>query len=67
MPKQTPDLKRSDPARPDRARMSARKEAGLRVEELKLKLQLLTDKYFDQSLRIIKRWVSEAGKDNKRG
>jgi len=40
-----------------------RKEAAQRVEELKLKLMVLADRHFEQSLRIIKSWL----KNDKKG
>jgi len=43
--------------------LQARKEAAQRVEELKLKLMLLADRYFEQSLRIIKRWLKDDATD----
>ena len=63
MPKQLAESKKSAPARPDRAVLQARKEAAQRVEELKLKLMLLADRYFEQSLRIIKRWLKDDATD----
>ena len=42
-----------------RAVALARKEAGERVEELKLKLLLMADRNFDQSLVIIRRWLHD--------
>ncbi|MDR0466681.1 MAG: hypothetical protein LBH94_04930 [Deltaproteobacteria bacterium] len=47
---------------PDRAVLLARKEASQRVEEMKLRLVVLVDRYFDQSLRIIKNWLQEDDK-----
>ena len=63
MPKKLAESKKSAPARPDRAVLQARKEAAQRVEELKLKLMLLADRYFEQSLRIIKRWLQDDATD----
>jgi len=63
MPKQLAESKKSAPARPDRAALQARKETTQRVEELKLKLTVLADRYFEHSLRIIKRWLQDDGKD----
>ena len=63
MPKELAESKKSAPARPDRAVLQARKEATQRVEELKLKLMLLADRYFEQSLRIIKRWLKDGATD----
>ena len=69
MPKQLAEPKKPSPARPDRAVAQARKEASQRVEELKLRLMVLVDRHFEQSLRIIKRWLQDNGKgkaQNKR-
>ena len=66
MPKQLAESKKSAPERPDRAALQARKEAVQRVEELKLKLMVLTEKYFEQSLRIIKYWLKDGEKDKAR-
>ena len=63
MPKQLAEPEKQALARPDRAVMQARKEAGQRVEELKLKLMMLVDRHFEQSLRIIKRWMRDDEKD----
>jgi len=63
MPKQLAESKKSAPAQPDRAVLQARKEAAQRIEEYKLKLMVLTDKYFEQSLRIIKRWLKDGEQD----
>jgi len=49
--------------RPDRAVVQARKEAAQRVEELKLRLMVLVDRHFEQSLRIIKGWMKGDEKD----
>jgi hypothetical protein len=49
--------------RPDRAVLQARQETAQRVEELKLKLMVLADRHFEQSLRIIKRWLKADAKD----
>ena len=64
MPKQPAELKKSVPAQPEQAMSQARKEAVQRVEELKLKLMVLADRHFEQSLRIIKSWIKDGGKDN---
>jgi len=66
MPKQLAEPKKSVLERPDRSVRQARKEAAQRVEELKIKIILLTDKYFEQSLRIIKSWLQENEKNNGR-
>ena len=68
MPKQLTESKKSELARPERAVLQARKEATQRVEELKLKLMVLADRYFEQSLRIIKRWMQDGaeGKTQKK-
>ncbi len=66
MPKAPAVSRKSELARSDRETVLARREASLRVEELKLKLQLLTDKHFDQSLNIIKRWMRDDGKEADR-
>ena len=63
MPKQLMEQEKSALERPDRAVMQARKETGQRVEELKLKLMMLVDRHFEQSLRIIKRWIQDDEKD----
>ena len=63
MPKQLAETKKPAPERPDRAALQARKETAQRVEELKLKLLLLGDRYFEQSLRIIKRWLKDNATD----
>ena len=63
MPKQLAESKKSAPARPDRAVLQARKESAQRVEELKLKLMALADRYFEQSLHIIKVWLKDGAKD----
>jgi hypothetical protein len=63
MPKQLAESKKLVPARPDRAALQARKEATQRVEELKLKLMLLADRYFEQSLSIIKSWLKDGATD----
>ena len=63
MPKQLAESKKSAPALPERAVLKARKEATQRVEELKLKLMVLADRYFEQSLRIIKLWLKDGEKD----
>jgi aromatic ring-opening dioxygenase catalytic subunit (LigB family) len=63
MPKQLTEPEKSALARPDRDVVQARKEAGQRVEELKLKLIMLVDRHFEQSLRIIKRWMRDDEKD----
>jgi len=44
--------------------LQTRKEAAQRVEELKLKLMILAERHFEQSLRIIKTWIKDNGKDN---
>jgi hypothetical protein len=60
MPKQQlAELKKSALVRPDRVVAQARKEAAQRVEALKLQLMVLVDRHFEQSLRIIKRWMDE--------
>ena len=59
MPKQLVESKKSVPERPERVSFQARKEASQRVEELKLKLTLLADRYFEQSVRIIKSWLKD--------
>ena len=64
MPKQLAEPKKSGLARPDRAVVLARKESGQRVEELKLKLMMLVDKHFEQSLRIIKGWMQDGEKES---
>jgi hypothetical protein len=64
MPKQLTESKKSTLARPDRAVLQERKEAAQRVEELKLKLMVLADRHFEQSLRIIKYWMKDDEKDN---
>ena len=63
MPKQLAEPKKSALVRPDRAVVQARKEAAQRVEELKLRLMALVDRYFEQSLRIIKNWLKDDEKD----
>ncbi|MDR2695860.1 MAG: hypothetical protein LBC79_05725 [Deltaproteobacteria bacterium] len=63
MPKQLEEAKKPAPARPDRAVAQARKEASQRVEELKLRLMMLVDRHFEQSLHIIKRWMKEDAQD----
>ena len=64
MPKQLlAEPKKPALARPDRAVVQARKEATQRVEELKLRLMALADRYFEQSLRIIKNWLKDDEKD----
>jgi len=65
MPNQPMELKKSAPAQPDRGTaLRARKEAAQRIEELKLRLMALADRHFEQSLRIIKSWIQDGGKDN---
>ena len=59
MPKQPEETKRPALAPPDRAAALARKEASQRVEELKLRLMMLVDRYFEQSLHIIRRWMQD--------
>ena len=59
MPKQPEEVKKPALARPDRAVAQARKEASQRVEELKLRLMMLVDRYFEQSLHIIKSWMKD--------
>ena len=63
MPKQLAESKKSALVQPDRAVLQERKEAAQRIEEHKLKLIVLTDKYFEQSLRIIKRWLKDGAQD----
>jgi len=63
MPKQA-DPGKPALARPDRAGGQARKEAVQRVEELKLRLMVMVDSNFEQSLRIIKGWIRDGEKDN---
>jgi hypothetical protein len=63
MPKQLAEPKKSGLVPPDRAVLQARKEASQRVEELKLRLVVLVDKYFEQSLRIIKSWMNDGEKN----
>ena len=63
MPKQLTAPGKSALARPDRVVALTRKEAAQRVEELKLKLMMLVDRHFEQSLRIIKRWMKDDVKD----
>ena len=63
MPKQLAEPKKSALARPERAEVQARKETTQRIEELKVKLMLLMDRHFDQSLRIIKGWLKDGEKD----
>jgi len=63
MPKQLAEPGKQALARPDRAALQERKEAGQRVEELKLKLMMLVDRHFEQSLRIIKRWMKDDEQD----
>jgi len=69
MPKQQPPAgpRKSGLVPPDRAVVQARKEANQRVEELKLKLLILVDKYFDQSVRILRRWLKDGAQDNTKG
>jgi hypothetical protein len=62
MPKQPTEPRKSGLVQPDRAVLLARKEASQRVEEMKLRLVVLVDRYFDQSLRIIKNWLQEDDK-----
>jgi hypothetical protein len=64
MPKQLAEPKKSAPARLDRAVMQARKETSQRIEELKLRLMMLVDRHFEQSLRIIKTWLKDGEKNN---
>ena len=66
MPKQLAELKKSALARPDLAVAQMRKETAQRVEELKLKLLALADRHFEQSLRIIKRWMKGSEKDMRK-
>ena len=63
MPKQLAEPKKPTLVRPDRVARQVRKEAAQRVEELKLKLMVLADRHFEQSLRIIKSWL----KNDKKG
>jgi len=58
MPKQPAEPKKPEHV-PDRAVLLARKQANQRVEELKLRLVVLVDKYFEQSLRIIQSWMKD--------
>ena len=67
MPKQPAEPKKSGLVPPDRAVVQARKEANQRVEELKLKLLILADKYFEQSVRIIRGWMKDGAQDNTKG
>jgi hypothetical protein len=46
--------------------LQARQEANQRVEELKLRLMVMVDRYFEHSLRIIKIWMKDAEKDKAR-
>ena len=64
MPKQLAEPKKSALERPDRSVRQARKQTAQRVEELKLKLMILMDRHFEQSLRIIKSWMKDGEKDN---
>ena len=64
MPKQLTEPKKSALVQPDRAVVQARKEAAQRVEELKLRLMVLADRHFEQSLRIIKSWMKDDAKDD---
>jgi len=66
MPKQQQqpaEAKKSGLAPPDRAVLQARKEATQRVEELKLRLMVMVDRYFEHSLRVIKIWLQKDAKD----
>jgi hypothetical protein len=63
MPKQPAEPKKSALARPDPAVVRMRKEAAQRVEELKLKLMVLAERHFEQSLRIIKYWLKDGETD----
>jgi hypothetical protein len=63
MPKQLAEPKKSGLVPPDRAVLLARKEATQRVEALKLRLVVLVDRYFEQSVRIIKSWMQDDEKD----
>ena len=65
MPKQLAEPKKSGLVRPDRAVLESRKEAAQRVEELKLKLTVLAERHFEQSLRIIKHWMKGGAKDTE--
>jgi len=70
MPKQQQqpgEPRKSGLAPPDRAVVLARKEANQRVEELKLRLMVMVDRYFEQSLSIIKIWLKKDDKDNAAG
>ncbi len=42
-----------------KALRKAQKECSLRVEELKLRLLLLTEKHWDQSVSILKNWLND--------
>jgi hypothetical protein len=64
MPKQPVEPKKPALAQPDRVTRQVRKEAAQRVEELKLRLIVLAERHFEQSLRIIKRWVQDGAKDD---
>ena len=66
MPKQLAEPKKSELVQPDRAARQVRKEATQRVEELKLKLIVLADRHFEQSLRIIKGWLKNGEKGDAR-
>jgi hypothetical protein len=59
-----PEPKKLALAQPDRAVLLARKETTQRVEELKLRLMVLADRHFEQSVRIIKRWLQDGEKDD---
>jgi hypothetical protein len=67
MPKQPAAPKKSGLVPPDRAVVLARKEANQRVEELKLRLVVLVDRYFEHSVRIIKNWMKDGAKDSAKG
>lgn len=45
-----------------RALRAAHRESAQRVEELKVRLFRITEQHMDQAVRLIRRWLSEAGK-----
>jgi hypothetical protein len=50
---------------PDRSLALARKEAAVRIEELKLKILLLVERHFEQGVIIVKQWMRDAGENGK--
>ena len=63
-PKQALEPGKPAPA-PNRGVALTRKEAAVRIEELKLKILLLIEKHFEQGVIIVKQWMRDAGESGK--